>query len=60
MVTAYKILEEATTEKEMWEIVVKAYDGNTDRVIENARLLWLRRKEGETWHPPVARKQKGD
>jgi 5'-3' exonuclease len=60
MVTAYKMLEEANTEQEMWDTVVKAYDGNTGRVIENARLLWLRRKEGETWHPPVAQKQKGD
>jgi hypothetical protein len=24
----------------------------TDRVLENARLLWLRRYEGETWEPP--------
>jgi len=52
-VKATKILSEAKTEKDLWEACVKAYDGDVDRVIENARLLWLRRKEGEIWQPPV-------
>ena len=50
---AAKMLGGLTTENEMWDAVVKAYDGDTDRVIENARLLWLRRKENELWEPPV-------
>ena len=54
-VKAKKILEDAETEEELWDCVVKAYDGNEDRVIENARLLWLRREEAEIWQPPRVR-----
>jgi hypothetical protein len=25
------------------------YEGDEDRVIENGRMLWLRRYEGEVW-----------
>ena len=49
---AAKILEGAETEVDLWDRVVEAYDGNEERVIENARLLWLRREEGEIWQPP--------
>lgn len=52
---ADKILIGAETEEELWECVIKAYDGDEDRVVENARLLWLRREEGEIWLPPKAR-----
>ena len=51
-VKADKILEGITEEKELYEAVVKAYDGNKERVLENARLLWLRREEGQMWQPP--------
>lgn len=51
-VKAGKLLGDCTTEQELWEACVKAYDGDVDRVIENARLLWLRRYEGELWEPP--------
>lgn len=51
-VKAEKMLEECSTEQDLWETVVKAYDGDEERVVENARLLWLRRKEGELWCPP--------
>jgi len=54
-VKAKKILEEAETEEDLWDCVVKAYDGNQERVIENARLLWLRREEEEIWQPPRVR-----
>ena len=53
-VKANKILQDCDTEEELWEAVIKAYDGNIDRAVENARLLWLRRKEGEIWQPPTA------
>ena len=53
-VKAKKILEKCNTEEGLWEACVKAYEGDTDRVIENARLLWLRRREGEMWEPPVS------
>lgn len=54
-VKAKKILEDAETEEDLWDCVVKAYGGNEDRVIENARLLWLRREEEEIWQPPRVR-----
>lgn len=54
-VKAKRILEDAETEEDLWDCVVKAYDGNEDRVVENARLLWLRREEAEIWQPPKVR-----
>lgn len=53
-VKAAVILGESTDEVEMYNKCVQAYDGDVDRVIENARLLWLRREEGQLWHPPEA------
>lgn len=53
-VKAAMILGESTDEVEMYNKCVQAYDGDVDRVIENARLLWLRREEGQLWHPPEA------
>lgn len=55
---AEKLLKDCKDEDDLWEAVVQAYDGDVDRVIENARLLWLRRKEDELWEPPEVRKQK--
>ena len=57
-VKAEKILKGAATERELWNKVVEAYDGDVERIIENARLLWLRRYEGEIWQPPHQRKPK--
>jgi DNA polymerase-1 len=51
-VKAAKILEGLASEQELYEACVKAYNGDTDRVLENARLLWLRRYEGQMWEPP--------
>jgi 5'-3' exonuclease len=59
-ITAMKMLDTCKTEKELWDACLKAYEGDADRVIENARLLWLRRKDEEIWEPPVQVKQKGD
>lgn len=50
--TAAKMLAETTTEQQMYDICLEAYEGNADRVLENARLLFLRRKEGQLWTPP--------
>ena len=55
---ADKILKGAETEEDLWKKTVEAYGGDIDRVIENARLLWLRRHDGEIWEPPEQRKQK--
>jgi len=49
----YKILKDCTTEKELYEACIKAYDSNTDRVLENGKLLWLRRKANQMWQPPL-------
>jgi 5'-3' exonuclease len=51
-VKAAKILDGCETEAELYDACVEAYGGNKDRVIENARLLWLRREEGQIWSPP--------
>ena len=50
---ADKILAEADTELKMYEAVLKAYDNNQERVIENGQLLWIRRQEDELWQPPT-------
>lgn len=57
---ASKMLEGCENEEDLWDAVLKAYDGDIERVVENARLLWLRRREEELWQPPDHRKQKGD
>jgi hypothetical protein len=54
-VKADKLLADTTTEDEMYAAVLKAYDGNEERVIENGKLLWIRRKENEVWLPPTHR-----
>lgn len=51
-VKAAKILEGLTTEEELYKACVEAYEGDTERVLENARLLWLRRYPNELWGPP--------
>jgi len=58
-VTAGKILEGCESVQEMYTACVKAYDGDVDRVLENARLLWLRRYEGELWEPPESNSAQG-
>ncbi len=55
---AEKILDGLVKEEDLWDAVLKAYDGDRERVIENARLLGLRREEGELWQPLDQRKQK--
>lgn len=54
-VKAKKMLEDAADETEMFQRCVEAYDGNEDRVVENAHLLFLRRHEGQIWTPPSKR-----
>ena len=52
---AEKLLKDCETDQEYWSTIVKAYekDGSgEERAIETARLVWLRRKEGELWQPP--------
>lgn len=52
---AEKALAECKTEKEMYEVVCQMYekhDETLERVIENAKLLWLRRTPNQIWSPP--------
>ena len=51
-VKAAKLLKDCKTEVEMFEAVLKAYDDNLDRVIENGRLLWILREPNQVWSPP--------
>ena len=46
---ADKILEGCKTEEDLWDCVLRAYDGDLDSVLLNGRLLWLRREEKELW-----------
>jgi len=52
-VKADRILGEGTySVQDLYRRVVEAYGGDTERVIENARLLWIRTKPNEIWQPP--------
>jgi len=51
-VKAEKILVEAFDEEALYAACLEAYDGDEARVLENGRLLWLRRYEGQEWQPP--------
>ena len=53
-VKAAKLLFNKKTEFELYLSCIAAYDFDEDKVIENARLLWLRREEGQVWQPPSA------
>ena len=52
-VKAKKALAGLDTELEMFNKCVEMYEDEA-RVIENARLLFLRRKPGQIWEPPCA------
>ena len=47
-----KMLSEAKNEFDLYDICLEQYNGDEERVIENARLLWLRREHGQIWEPP--------
>lgn len=49
-VKATKMLAGAKTEVELYQCCVEAL--GKERVLENGRLLWLRRKQNELWEPP--------
>lgn len=55
-VKATKLLKGISGEVNMYEVVRKAYEeaklGDAE-LLENARLLWIRRYKGELWTPPL-------
>lgn len=56
---AEKILEDYEEEADMYEACLRSYGGEEDRVIENGKLLWLRRFEGQIWEPPKCDSDQG-
>lgn len=58
-VKAKKILAGCETEDDLFHAVLTAYDGNFDRVVENGRLLWLRRHEDQLWDAPLSLEELG-
>lgn len=49
---ADKILAGCETEDDLYFACLDAYNNDKDRLVENGRLLWLRRYEGQVWEPP--------
>ena len=47
-----KLLKGCETVEQLYQAVLYAYEGDTERVHENAHLLYLQRKEGDVWQPP--------
>ena len=56
---AMKALEDCDTEIKLYNKCVEMYEGDSDRVIENGKLLWLRRYDGQDWQQPETAKTKG-
>lgn len=52
-VTARKYLRDCKNELDCWNVVLDKYDNNVKKVVENGRLLWLRREPNQIWNPPV-------
>jgi len=55
--TAQRLLEGATSPKELWQRTERAYIekygvNGTSYAVETARLVYLLRKEGDEWSPP--------
>ena len=52
-VKAKQRLAGCTSATEMYIACVEAYGGSEERVLENCRLLWLRREANQLWQPPT-------
>lgn len=52
-IKAQKALMDCKTEMELFQKCVEMYEGSVDRVVENGKLLWLRRHNSEIWLPPT-------
>ena len=46
------LLQDAETESEMYQVCLQAYEKDETRLLNNGRLLWIRRQENEMWEPP--------
>lgn len=50
-VKAKKLLADCRDEDALYRACLRAYNGNAKRVLENGRLLWIRRYAHEMWEP---------
>ena len=56
-VKATNILGSLTDEQDLYDTALTTYGGDKEALLENARLLWLRRHEGQMWLPPQEREE---
>ena len=49
---AEKILKDLTKEKELYKAVLEKYDNNKEYLLEQGRLLWIRKKKNQLWKLP--------
>lgn len=49
---AERLLDGLTTDEEMFSAVLNSYQGDLEALTKCARLVYLRREEGEVWQPP--------
>lgn len=52
LIRAEKYLADCETELEMYNKALELYEGNEERLLENARLLWILREDKQVWNPP--------
>lgn len=55
-IKAAKLINHLNTPKEMYNVVVSKYkrnDKSPESLVQAGQLLWIRREEGQLWHPPV-------
>ncbi len=48
---SHRFLEGCETEQELFDICLKLYDKDVDRMVRNGKLLWIWRTIGGTWEP---------
>ena len=58
-ITANKLIDKCKTEEEMYKLCLDKYkeefgDNGESRLLENAKLLWIRQYEKEEWQPPIS------
>jgi hypothetical protein len=51
-VKAAKMIDHLETEEEMFDRVAELYCDDFDRMVMNAKCLWIMRKEHQQWEPP--------
>jgi len=52
-VKAKKVLDRGMSVQDMYEVCLDAYKGDEELLLEQARLIWIRREPDQLWEPPV-------